>query len=248
MPDDPAARPGAVTRPAPFGFSRVVFLSHVIDAGTPVFPGDPPVELRPAARIEPDGYYLQLLTLGEQAGTHWAAPAHFHAGQPFADELDPGDFFRPAAVLDVRDAAARDADFTLGVQQIRQWEAGFGPIPPDSAVIMWTGFEDRWDDPAAYLNADSAGGLHYPGFGAEAARWLIEQRAIGVLGIDTMGIDPGTDTSFAANQLLLKEHRLHLENLCGLSQMPSAGGWIIIGGLRIRAGSGSPATVFGLIP
>ena len=241
-------RPGAVTRPAPFGFSRVVFLSHVIDAGTPVFPGDPPVELRPAARIEPDGYYLQSLTLGEQAGTHWAAPAHFHVGQPFADELDPGDFFRPAAVLDVRDAAARDPDFTLGVPQIRQWEADFGPIPPDSAVIMWTGFEDRWDNPAAYLNADSAGGLHYPGFGAEAARWLIEQRSIGVLGIDTMGIDPGTDTSFAANQLLLKEHRLHLENLCGLSQMPPAGGWIIIGGLRIRAGSGSPATVFGLIP
>ena len=30
--------------------------------------------------------------------------------------------------------------------------------------------------------------------------------------------------------------------------MPPAGGWIIIGGIRIRAGSGSPATVFGLIP
>lgn len=27
-----------------------------------------------------------------------------------------------------------------------------------------------------------------------------------------------------------------------------AGGWIIVGGMRIRGGSGSPATVFGLIP
>jgi kynurenine formamidase len=90
--------------------------------------------------------------------------------------------------------------------------------------------------------------LHYPGFGEEAARWLIERRRAAVLGIDTMGIDPGTDTAFAANRLLLREHRLHLENLCGLAQMPPAGGWIIIGGLRIRAGSGSPATVFGLIP
>ena len=69
-----------------------------------------------------------------------------------------------------------------------------------------------------------------------------------VLGIDTMGVDPGTDTSFGVNQLLLREHRLHLENLCGLGQMPPAGGWIVIGGLRIRAGSGSPATVFGLVP
>ena len=237
-----------MTRTAPFGFSRVVFLSHVIDARTPVFPGDPPVEIRPAARIEQDGYYLQSLTFGEQAGTHWAAPAHFHEGQPFADELDPADFFRPAVVLDVRAATVRDPDFTLGVPDIRQWEAVCGPIPPDSAVIMWTGFEDRWGDPAAYLNADAAGRLHYPGFGAEAARWLIEQRSIGALGIDTMGIDPGADTSYAANQLLLRQHRLHLENLCGLSQLPSAGAWIVIGGLRVRAGSGSPATVFGLIP
>jgi kynurenine formamidase len=237
-----------VTRAAPFGFSRVVFLSHVIDAGTPVFPGDPPVEIRPAAFIDPDGYYLQSLTAGEQSGTHWAAPAHFHFGQLAADELDPGDFFRPAVVLDVRAQAADDADFALDVPEIMRWEATFGPIPPDSAVIMWTGFEDRWDDPAAYLNQDPAGRLHYPGFSAEATRWLIDQRSVGVLGTDTMGIDPGADPHYAANRLLLHEHRLHLENLCGLNQMPPAGAWIIIGGLRIRGGSGSPATVFGLIP
>jgi kynurenine formamidase len=236
-----------VMHAAPFGFSKVVYLSHVIDVGGPVFPGDPPVEVEPIATIERDGYYLQSLTVGEQSGTHWAAPVHFHAGQAAADELDPGDFFHPAAVLDVR-VAAHDPDFSLGVAEIRKWEAAFGPIPPGSAVIIWTGFEDRWDDPAAYLNADSAGRLHYPGFSAEATRWLIEHRSVSVLGIDTMGIDPGADTSFAANELLLQEHRLHLENLCGLNQMPPAGGWIIIGGLRIRAGSGSPATVFGLIP
>jgi kynurenine formamidase len=235
-------------RQAPFGFRQVVFLSHVIGDSAPVFPGDPPVEVRQVATIERDGYYLQSITIGEQAGTHWAAPVHFHADQAAADELVPGDFFHPAAVLDVRAAAARDPDFILGVAEIEQREAAFGPIPPESAVIMWTGFEDRWDDPAAYLNADSAGRLHYPGFSAEATRWLIEHRSVSVLGIDTMGIDPGADTAFAANQLLLQEHRLHLENLCGLSQMPPAGGWIIIGGLRIRAGSGSPATVFGLIP
>ena len=237
-----------MTRAAPFGFTKVVFLSHVIDDSTPVFPGDPPVQIHPAATIERDGYYLQSLTLGEQAGTHWAAPAHFNSGNATADELEPGDFFHPAVVLDMRAKAAEDMDFALGVAEIRQWEAVFGPIPQDSAVIMWTGFEGRWDDPAAYLNADPAGGLHYPGFEAEATRWLIEHRSIGALGIDTMGIDRGADTTFRANQLLLQDHRIHLENLAGLSEMPPTGGWIITGGIRVRAGSGSPATVFGLIP
>lgn len=233
---------------APFGFARVVFLSHVIDGEVPVFPGDPPVRIRPAATIERDGYYLQSIEAGEQAGTHWAAPAHFNSGQAAADELDPGDFFHPAVVLDVRAEVARNPDFTLGVPELRRWEADFGPVPPGAAVIMWTGFEDRWDDPAAYLNADADGRLRYPGFGAAAARWLVERRSVGALGIDTMGIDPGFDTSFRANRILLHGHRIHLENLAGLSQMPAAGGWIITAGLRIRAGSGSPATVFGLIP
>ena len=44
-----------MTRAAPFGFSKVVFLSHVIDDSTPVFPGDPPVQIHPAATIEQDG-------------------------------------------------------------------------------------------------------------------------------------------------------------------------------------------------
>jgi kynurenine formamidase len=233
---------------APFGFSRVVFLSHVLGPGTPVFPGDPPVEIRPAATVAQDGFHLQLLVTGEQSGTHWAAPAHFHFGEAAADELEPGDFFFPAVVLDVRAEVAEDADFVLGRTEIEKWEANFGPVPPHSAVLAWTGFADRWDEPAAYLNADPAGRLHYPGFGVEATRWLIEERSVGALGIDAMGVDPGTDTFFRTNRLLLHERRMHLENLAGLGEMPPAGGWIIVGGIRVRGGSGSPATVFGLIP
>jgi kynurenine formamidase len=58
-----------------------------------------------------------------------------------------------------------------------------------------------------------------------------------------MGIDSGADTTFRANQLFLQDHRVHPENLAGLSEMPPTGGRIITGGIRIRADSGSPATV-----
>jgi kynurenine formamidase len=170
-----------VTHAAPFGFTKVVFLSHVMDDGGPAFPGDPPVEVHPVATFERDGYYMQSLTVVEQAGTHWAAPAHFNSGQLAADGLDPGDFFHPAVVLDLRAEVAQDPDFVLGVADIRDWEAAFGTIPRDSAVIMWTGFEDRWDDPAMYLNEDSAGQPHYPGFSAEATRWLIEHRFLPII-------------------------------------------------------------------
>jgi kynurenine formamidase len=113
---------------------------------------------------------------------------------------------------------------------------------------MWTGFQERWGDPGAYLNADASGVLHYPGFGLDAARRLIEERGIGGLGIDTMGVDPGRDEEFRVNSLLLRDHRIHVENLTGLEAMPPNGAWMVIGGIRNRRGSGGPATVFGLVP
>jgi kynurenine formamidase len=235
-------------RGAPFGFSQVVFLSHLLAPGTPVFPGDPPVQVSLAATIEDDGFYLQRVCSGEQSGTHWAAAAHFSPGAATADQLDPADFFHPAAVVDVRAGAAEDPDFALSVRDITRWEAEHGPVPEHAAVMLWTGYDDRWDDPAAYLGLDGAGQLHYPGFGTAAAAWLIEERGISALGTDTMGVDPGSDAAFGANRLLLHEHRMHLENLCGLGQLPATGGWIVVGGMRVQAGSGSPATVFGLVP
>ena len=66
----------------PFGFSKVVILSHVIGDGAPVFPGDPPVEVRQVATIERDGYYLQSITIGEQAG---ASPS---SGKPMRAKPD----------------------------------------------------------------------------------------------------------------------------------------------------------------
>jgi kynurenine formamidase len=226
----------------------VVFLSHVLDDSTPVFPGDPPVEIRPAATIERDGYYLQHVSFGEQAGTHWAAAAHFSPGEPAADQLDAADFFFPAVVLDRRAETAADPDFAVRPADVERWEEDFGVIPERAAVLLLSGYDSKWHDPVAYLGADSSGRLHYPGFGADAVRWLIDQRGIGALGTDTMGVDPGADDTFSTNRLLLRGRRMHLENLCGLAKLPPAGGWIIVAGIRTAGGSGSPASVFGLVP
>jgi kynurenine formamidase len=235
-------------RAAPFGFRQVVFLSHVLSPDTPVFPGDPPVRVSTAATIDQDGYYLQRLEAGEQAGTHWAAPAHFTAGAASAEQLSAADFFFPAVVVDVRAKTEGNDDFALSAANIAQWESANGPVPEHAAVLLYTGYDAKWHDPGAYLGSAADGRLHYPGFGADAARFLVQRRSVAALGIDTMGIDPGADSSFAANRVLLGGHRTHLENLCGLGQLPATGAWIVVGGVRIAGGSGSPATVFGLVP
>ncbi|MGH8885295.1 MAG: cyclase family protein [Egibacteraceae bacterium] len=238
-----AAGPG----PLP-GFAGVVFLSHVNDPKTtPLYPGDPQFRVEPAFTIERDGFFLNLVTEGEHTGTHYGAPCHFNRGERCADELDARDFFRPAVVIDVRRQAAADADYEVTVADLQRFERQHGRIPDGAAVIAWTGWADKWGTPA-YPNLDDHGHLHQPGFGLAAAQWLLANRALGALGTDTFGPDASADTEFRVSSLVLHGHRLTLENLAGLDQMPPTGGWLVVGGTRNRHGSGSPATIFGLVP
>lgn len=68
------------------------------------------------------------------------------------------------------------------------------------------------------------------------------------MGIDTHGVDPGQDNTFATNRLVLEKPRIILENLTNLDQLPPKGTTLAIGILRLRGGSGSPVGVLALVP
>ncbi|GAA0809795.1 cyclase family protein [Spirilliplanes yamanashiensis] len=227
---------------------RPVFLSHVNDPDTtPLFPGDPPFTL---TAVHAEGYYLQRVDQGEHTGTHWGAPVHFDPDGRAADQLDATDLCRPAVVVDVREQAAADPDHAVTVAELQAFEVSHGRIPDGAAVLLWTGWDTRWGTPA-YANADASGTPHQPGFSVAAVRWLLDTGRLGrqgALGTDTFGPDPGADPTYAVSRLLYGEHRITLENLAHLDRMPPAGAWVLAGGVRNRGGSGSPATVYGLIP
>lgn len=229
-------------------FGRAVFLSHVNAPDMPVFPGDPAPVFRQICSVETHGFALQTVTMGEHSGTHWGAPGHFHDGEARAHDLPAASFVLPAVVLDIRNKTAKDPDYALCLEDILVFEQAHGRILPHSMVIAFTGWQELWSDPEAYLNMDAHGVLHYPGIGRDAAKWLVDERQIGGLGSDTHGIDPGADQTKATNTLLLQGARIHLENLAGLQQLPPIGAWIVVGGMRNRNGSGGQATVFGFLP
>jgi kynurenine formamidase len=229
---------------------RSVNLAHVNDpATTPVFPGDPEFRLGTAATVAADGFYLQFVQEGEHTGTHWAAPAHFAATGARADDLTPSDLLLPAVRIDLRAHAAADPDYQVTVDDLRAFERRYGRIPRGAAVIAWFGWDVRWGTPA-YPNTDSDGAVHQPGFGPAAVHWLIATGRLGrsgAIGTDTFGPDPGLDSTYAASALLLREHRIGLENLANLGALPPTGAYVIVGGPINRAGSGSTATVWGLL-
>lgn len=237
--------------PLDLGRLRLVSLSHVNDPETTnVYPGDPPFTLTTVATIPADGFYLQYVKQGEHTGTHYGAPCHFNADQPCADELEPGDLFLPAVRIDVRKQAARDPDYAVTVRDLRRFEDRYGRIPAGAAVILWTGWQDKWGTPA-FPNLDEQGRLRQPGFSIEAVRWLVDTGRLGrrgALGTDTFSPDRGIDSDFAVSLLLYREHRISLEVLANLEKLPPTGAWVLAGGTINRRGSGAPATVFGFLP
>lgn len=244
MPAESAHRPD-------LGAVRLVNLSHVNDpAAASRYPGDPPFRLTAVRTIATDGFHLQLVEEGEHTGTHWGAPAHFHADGRAADQLDPADLFRPAVRIDVRAQARDDPDYGLTVDDLLAWESVHGPIPAGAAVILWTGWESRWGTPA-YANLDADGIMHQPGFTLDAVQWLLDTGGLGVrgaLGTDTFGPDRGMDGGYAVSLALYRERRISLECLANLTALPATGAWVLVGGPINRDGSGSTATIWALIP
>ncbi len=151
-------------------------------------------------------------------------------------------------VIDIRTQSAKDADYRLSLDDVKNWEKTNGEIPVGSLVILYTGWQDKWNDPKAFLNLDKDEVLHFPGFGAEAAEYLVTQRKAKALGTDTHGADPGNDTEYAASTAMYTADGLILECLGGLDQLPPIGATVVVGGLPIGGGSGSPARVLAFLP
>ncbi|RKT74070.1 kynurenine formamidase [Saccharothrix variisporea] len=241
----------ASAAPRGLGDYKLVNLSHVNDpARTNVYPGDPEFTLTTITTVPQDGFYLQYAQQGEHTGTHWGAPAHFNADQPYADELDAEDLFLPAVKVDVREQARRDADYEVTVEDLQRWEKQHGRIPREAAVVLWTGWEDRWGTPA-FFNYDSSGQMHQPGFSLAAVQWLVDTGRLGrrgALGTDTFSPEPATDTTYAVSKLLYREHRISLEVLANLAKLPETGAHVLVGGTINRRGSGSPASIYAFVP
>lgn len=233
------------------GGIEVVGLSHHWAPGKLChYPGDPEYQLRAVATLGNDGYALNYVSVGEHTGTHWGAPCHFNEGEAAAHELDPEDFFLPGVMIDIQHQAEKDTDYAVSVNDLEAWKARYGQFPQQCAVILNTGWHKRWPT-ECFANLDKNGIPRHPGFSVDAVQWLLRQGAVGhrgALGTDAFSPDVGIDETFAVSKLLYQEHRISLEVLANLDQLPPRGFWVAVGGFINTGGTGSPATVYALLP
>jgi kynurenine formamidase len=227
--------------------SQVVDLTQPLHPGLVMWPGVAGPSFEVLVNVVPDGFYSRLVTFAEHTGTHFDAPCHMVDGSTRLHEIDPSTFIRPAAVIDISAEVGDDPDAVLTLDQVEAFERTNGPIPTGSIVLLRTGWEDRNTDAVRY--AGEPGDLRFPGFGPEAARFLVEQRKVVGLGIDTLGIDPGAEPDFVVHRQVSHPAGVwHLENLQNLKALPPLGATLFVGVLPLVDGSGSPARVLALVP
>lgn len=237
------------------GDAKLVDLSHTFGPDTLYWPTSP-------SRFEhkelafgptPRGYFYSSYSLctPEHGGTHLDAPIHFDKDGLTVDRVPLENLMLPAVVLDVRKQALQDRTYRLTVADIQAFEAIHGKIAKGSALLLMTGWDQFWPDAKSYLGADTPGdasNLSFPSFGEEAATFLVNERAVKLIGIDTASIDYGPSKNFPVHQVIGAANIPALENLTGLAALPSTGATIIALPMKIKEGSGGPARVIALVP
>lgn len=225
-------------------FKRIRDLTHVFRAGFPVFGGPEPTR-ETFFSFGADGFYSQRWTFTEHSGTHMDAPGHFVPGGRLAPAIAPDELMRPLAVVDIRTRAAQDPNAMVTVDDLRRYERGNGRIPRGSIVAMNSGWDAKVNDSLAFKGAP-AFPYNFPGFSGEAVEWLLANRAIGGIAVDTMSLDPGNSTTFDVHFTLLGANRYGLENVANLGSVPARGATIVVGVVPWEEGSGGPLRALAL--
>lgn len=228
-------------------YRRVVDLTHTLSPDFPVFPFYRPVQIRRLAKVETDGWGAAELTFPEHTGTHLDAPAHFVAGGLTADCIPAERLLAPLVVVSIAEKAERDDDALLTVDDLHAWERRHGTIPRGAVVALHSAWEARLAEPGRFLNADATGTMHSPGFSADAAGFLVEDRAIVGAATDTLSLDIGASTDYAAHRVFLPAGRFGLENVANLALVPPVGATLIVGGPKHLGATGGPARLLALV-
>src|SRR5262245_32582482 len=196
-------------------------------------------------------YTAARYAASEHGGTHLDAPIHFGEGRQAADEIPISRLVAPAVVIDISEAAAKNADYRLTVDDIASWEKANGQIPDNSITLVRSGWGKFWTDRKRYLGTDAPGdtaNLHFPGISREAAEFLAKRRKIDGVGIDTASIDHGPSKDFIAHQILNGANIYGLENVANLDRLPAKGATLVALPMKIKGGTGGPARIIAILP
>ncbi len=197
-------------------------------------------------------YTAHRFCTAEHGGTHLDAPIHFYEGRREAHEIPLEDLIGTGIVVDVSEKATADRNYRVQASDFESWEEAHGKIPEGAIIIIRTGWGQYWPDRNAYLGTDKLGDdaipeLSFPGLHPDAAEWLVNNRNVKAIGIDTASIDYGKSEEFKSHVILARENIPIFENVAYVDQLPINDFTIIALPMKIEGGSGGPLRIVAVV-
>ena len=231
--------------------TKIIDLTHTFSEETVYWVTAKEFKLDVVAKGDTDKgffYAANNFETAEHGGTHIDAPIHFSKGKQSVEEIPLERLIASGIKIDVSKNAENNPDYLVSIEDFTDWETTNGKIPEGAIVLLETGHSRYYPDKLKYLGTDQRGPeaiklLHFPGLSPEAATWLVENRSINSIGIDTPSIDYGQSEYFKSHVILLSENIPAFENVTNLDQLPAKGFEVIALPMKIKDGSGAPLRI-----
>ena len=235
--------------------ARWIDLTHPLNEETLVWPTSIPFEFDVVfeGMTDDDYYYAARNFSGpEHGGTHLDAPIHFAEDRWTAGQIPLERLVGPGALVDVSQQAAADPNYQVTADDLQVWEAEHGPIPPGAILLLHTRRAELWPDAEAYMGTDARGEeavaeLEFPGLHPDAAQWLVDERDVAAVGLDTPSLDHGPSSLFETHRILMEENIYGLENVANLGELPPAGATILAMPALLEDGTGGPVRIVAVV-
>lgn len=243
-------------RSSSFPAGTIIDLSYPFDSTTVYWPTAGGFELtKDFEGMTEQGFYYSAYKYcaAEHGGTHIDAPVHFAEGRHSVEQIPLEQLMGAAVLIDVTKQSAANRDYQVTATDIQNWEKQNGKLPQGAILLLRTGFGKYYPDRDKYMGTDERGAaavpkLHFPGLHPDAARWLVANRQIKAIGLDTPSIDYGQSTLFESHRILFDKNIPALENVANLDQLPLKGFSVIALPMKIKGGSGGPLRIVAMLP
>lgn len=193
---------------------------------------------------------IQTFKFPGQFGTHIDFPGHFVQNRELSETYGVEDLVFPLCIIDLTEKVKEDPCYAATAEDIKEYEAKYGPVPDSAFVALRTDWHKRWPDMNALSGLDAEGNENFPGWSLDALKYIYETRNAAANGHETLDTDASAEAAkagdLACERYVLDSGKLQVEVLANLDQVAPAGAVLVVSYPRIEGATGLPARVFAI--
>ena len=232
-----------------------VELSHSMNNDSPFWAGIPEGSVELSKTVFDWGNpmlecLIQTFKFPGQFGTHIDFPGHFVKGAALSEEFGVENGVWPLCVIDITPKVAEDPTYAATAEDIKEYEAKYGPIPDGAFVALRTDWYKNWPDMNKLSGIAEDGSENFPGWSLDALKYIYEVRNAAANGHEALDTDASKEAAkaedLACERYVLDQGKLQIEVMCNLDKVAPAGAVLFAAWPRFEGATGLPVRVWAI--